>query len=202
MAAQQRALVSHWLAYAFICFKTIAIEYYVKSPLKDIDECDRFNPCDQNCTNTVGSFMCSCQTGYELHDDTTTCTGEFMFNIRHLHIRCVCNILLTDIDECQVAALNNSVICTNDTQCTNAPGSFECGCVPGYRLVDGNCERKHTKNYKALFVCSVILHIQYVIGFVEMAPEIQIAVPSMGENNIHNFVVLTFERTEVTLLHG
>ena len=41
----------------------------------------------------------------------------------------------------------------------------------------------------------------YVIGFVEMAPEIQIAVPSLGENNVHNFVVLTFERTEVTLLY-
>ena len=138
--------MSHWLFSCLHVLKQLLIEYYDQSPLKDIDECDRFSPCDQNCTNTVGSFMCSCQTGYELHDDARTCTGEFMINIRHLSGN-VCNILLTDIDECQMAALNNSVICTNDTQCTNTPGSFECVCVPGYRLVNGNCERKYTKNF-------------------------------------------------------
>ena len=51
-------------------------------------------------------------------------------------------IISTDIDECRMAALNNSVICTNDMQCTNTLGSFKCDCVSGYELVDGNCERK------------------------------------------------------------
>ena len=51
-------------------------------------------------------------------------------------------IISTDIDECRMAALNDSVICINDTQCTNTLGSFKCDCVSGYKLVDGNCERK------------------------------------------------------------
>ena len=51
-------------------------------------------------------------------------------------------IISTDIDECRMAALNDSVICINDTQCSNTLGSFKCDCVSGYKLVDGNCERK------------------------------------------------------------
>ena len=51
-------------------------------------------------------------------------------------------IISTDIDECRMAALNDSVICINDTQCTNTHGSFKCDCVSGYELVDGICERK------------------------------------------------------------
>ena len=34
-----------------------------------------------------------------------------------------------------------------------------------------------------------------------MAPVVQTAVPLVGENNTHSFVVLTFERAEVTLLY-
>ena len=44
----------------------------------DIDECSS-SPCNHTCTNTVGSFVCSCNDGYELDDDGTTCNG--MFNI-------------------------------------------------------------------------------------------------------------------------
>ena len=28
-----------------------------------------------------------------------------------------------------------------NTQCVNAPGSFECRCVDGYTLVDSECQR-------------------------------------------------------------
>ncbi|XP_077999220.1 hyalin-like [Glandiceps talaboti] len=31
-------------------------------------------PCDQNCTNTPGSFECSCNDGYEIAEDGNTCT--------------------------------------------------------------------------------------------------------------------------------
>ena len=45
--------------------------------LKDIDECAVNNGgCDQNCTNTEGSFYCSCQMGYNLNEDGRTCDGE------------------------------------------------------------------------------------------------------------------------------
>ena len=52
--------------------------------------------------------------------------------------------LHVDIDECREAALNNSVICTqNDTVCQNTPGNYECVCVPGYRMMNGVCQREH-----------------------------------------------------------
>ena len=43
----------------------------------DIDECDTANGgCEQRCTNTIGSFFCSCGVGYRLDGDGLYCTGE------------------------------------------------------------------------------------------------------------------------------
>jgi hypothetical protein len=50
---------------------------------------------------------------------------------------------MIDIDECRLAALASSVICTRaNTRCLNRDGSFECVCVAGYEPVDGECERE------------------------------------------------------------
>ena len=78
-----------------------------------------------------------------------------------LTIQLLTCILLTDIDECRVAALNSSVICANDTSCTNSPGSFECECVSGYRLVDGNCERKRQRMLVIMHGVLIALLILY-----------------------------------------
>ena len=44
----------------------------------DINECgEGTSGCTQNCTNTVGSFHCSCEDGYMLLEDKRTCIGEF-----------------------------------------------------------------------------------------------------------------------------
>ena len=44
--------------------------------IADINECLMNNGgCSQNCTNTNGSFMCSCLTGYSLSIDNATCRG-------------------------------------------------------------------------------------------------------------------------------
>ena len=40
----------------------------------DIDEC-LSSPCGQICTNTPGSYACTCSDGYLLGSDGTTCTG-------------------------------------------------------------------------------------------------------------------------------
>ena len=43
----------------------------------DIDECEQGSDgCDHNCTNTVGSYYCTCMDGYELESDNHTCTGD------------------------------------------------------------------------------------------------------------------------------
>jgi len=42
----------------------------------DIDECENDETCGQNCTNTIGAFMCSCNSGFALNDDRRTCDGK------------------------------------------------------------------------------------------------------------------------------
>ena len=44
--------------------------------LTDIDEClIGTNKCEQNCTNTVGGYTCSCSGGYKLSSDGLHCSG-------------------------------------------------------------------------------------------------------------------------------
>ena len=46
-------------------------------PHADIDECIEGSAnCDQDCTNTIGSYMCSCNPGYHLASDGRTCNGK------------------------------------------------------------------------------------------------------------------------------
>ena len=42
----------------------------------DIDECVvGTHQCEHNCTNTVGSYICSCRDGYSLSADGRRCNG-------------------------------------------------------------------------------------------------------------------------------
>jgi len=43
----------------------------------DINECDKKKTCDQRCTNTEGSYYCSCKEGYSLMDDGKSCEGTY-----------------------------------------------------------------------------------------------------------------------------
>ena len=43
----------------------------------DINECTTNNGgCLQTCTNTSGSFVCSCMAGYTLDSDSRSCNGK------------------------------------------------------------------------------------------------------------------------------
>ncbi len=49
---------------------------YLHSML-DIDECEVMTDlCNQNCTNTPGSYFCHCYNGYRLLPDNNTCDGK------------------------------------------------------------------------------------------------------------------------------
>ena len=42
----------------------------------DIDEClEKSDSCDHNCHNTVGSYTCSCRSGYQIGNNKSSCKG-------------------------------------------------------------------------------------------------------------------------------
>ena len=102
----------------------------------DIDECaTQTDNCHVNaeCTNTDGSFVCTCIVGYE--GDGVTCTG-----IIRILVLCTPNYInvtrilyCADTDECATQTDN----CHVNAECTNTDGSFVCTCIVGY---DGDGE--------------------------------------------------------------
>ena len=74
----------------------------------DINECTaNTDGCDQVCTNTDGSFECSCNSGFTLSNDGKTCIEN---------------------NECTLGTDNCQQICVN----TN--GGFRCECNSGFVL--------------------------------------------------------------------
>ena len=48
----------------------------------DIDECMTNNGgCEYNCSDTIGSFQCSCPVGFELGLDLRACLGKFIMKL-------------------------------------------------------------------------------------------------------------------------
>lgn len=109
--------------------------------------------CDTHCTNSEGSYECSCSDGYALMPDVRTCAGRFLHLKRSSIIsfsqnengipaypcqsgRTVTVTLLSavfyslsDVDECE----NNPDICDGG-QCTNIPGEYRCFCYDGFMV--------------------------------------------------------------------
>ena len=68
----------------------------------DINECNIVNGgCEYSCTNTIGSFKCSCDTGYQLNVNGLNCSGK-NFKMIDLH---------SMVATCMVAAIQESSLC-------------------------------------------------------------------------------------------
>ncbi|CAL1534458.1 unnamed protein product, partial [Lymnaea stagnalis] len=101
---------------------------------EDINECNNRTICDQNCTNTEGSYFCHCMPGYRLDTDLKSCW---------------------DINECDERTHN----C--DQQCVNTQGGFACDCFQGYKLVNDKCTLDETDAVKCSSLnCSQLCHVQ------------------------------------------
>ncbi|XP_078349239.1 mucin-like protein [Oculina patagonica] len=77
----------------------------------DIDECvTNKGGCEQNCSNTFGSFLCACNRGYRLNLDKKSCD---------------------DVDECSPVSDCMQI-------CENTPGSYNCKCNADFKVDPSN----------------------------------------------------------------
>ena len=114
--------------------------------LLDIDEClTSKHTCHDNatCTDTDGSYNCTCNTGYE--GDGVNCTGICIeyhspptVPVAKTYQADGLFLLSLDINEC-VSAQDN---CHTYASCTNTAGSFYCMCDSGYEGDGVNCSSK------------------------------------------------------------
>ncbi|XP_053386930.1 uncharacterized protein LOC123542087 [Mercenaria mercenaria] len=118
----------------------------------DTDEClADLHLCSQKCSNTEGSFICSCNVGFFLLEDTVTCKECEMWkygdncskacscNKHHTETcdsvngKCVCvsgwsgATCNVDVNEC-----DDGMVCPNNSVCNNTNGSYNCKCLKGY----------------------------------------------------------------------
>ena len=67
---------SHKLEYIPI---ELALYVTLHPSTTDIDECDRgIGGCQHVCSNTDGSYYCSCNDGYTLNEGGKYCTGKYL----------------------------------------------------------------------------------------------------------------------------
>ena len=90
--------------------------------------------CQQICTNTVGSYYCSCLLGYTLSANGASCNGE---HVSHMATLCVINAIQCRCNSVSVTCCATPVPRPNVTrnhpnvgsgyETTAAPASLVCG---------------------------------------------------------------------------
>eukprot|EP00076_Gallus_gallus_P024038 XP_015146077.1 hemicentin-1 isoform X9 [Gallus gallus] len=115
---------------------------------QDINECQESNSCHQHCINTVGSFHCGCDPGYQLKGRKCIDVNECRQNVCRPDQLCkntrggykcieLCpngmtkaeNGTCIDINECH----DRTHQCHYNQICENMQGSYRCVCPRGYR---------------------------------------------------------------------
>ena len=125
----------------------------------DVNEClsNATHSCSQLCTNTIGSYDCSCYEGYTKMSKYS-CFGKIIKPQKHPYGL----LLLLDINECLNASLNN---CTGDQKCINTMGSYRCECPEGYEFKkDGiSCQRKYIELLRKDIVYTIAKQCSYML---------------------------------------
>ena len=115
----------------------------------DFDECaQNITVCFHACINTEGSYLCSCNVGFEFANDNYTCINidecarnisncSFKCNDTNGSFLCLCPdgfkldsdmVTCVDINECTTTSHGCS------DECVNSEGSYRCQCPQGYSL--------------------------------------------------------------------
>ena len=96
--------------------------------MADVDECLNGNhSCHENaiCTNSDGSYDCHCISGFI--GTGFNCSSTLTYPL--CSISAMFSLFFSDVDECANFSLNN---CSENANCTDTIGSYECVCVEGY----------------------------------------------------------------------
>ncbi|XP_030135337.4 hemicentin-1 [Taeniopygia guttata] len=115
---------------------------------QDINECQESNSCHQRCFNTIGSFHCGCDPGFQLKGRKCMDVNECRQNVCRPDQLCkntrggykcidLCPSGMTkaengtciDVDECR----SGSHQCRYNQLCENTRGSYRCVCPRGFR---------------------------------------------------------------------
>ncbi len=123
-------------------YKAQSIATCLSSMHSDVNECSTSNGgCDGQCTNTQGSYTCSCGSGYVLGSNTHSCYGE-LYQIPKQTYEMIITVY-PDVNECSTS--NGGC----DGQCTNTKGSYTCSCESGYVLGSNahSCDGEFIKIY-------------------------------------------------------
>ena len=95
-----------------------------------MDEClDPDAVCDinANCSNTYGSYFCTCRTGYT--GDGLQCNGKFFLQaMLSFYLIYYFIVVVPDIDECDLGL----DVCHPNATCHNTPGAYNCTCNTGF----------------------------------------------------------------------
>ena len=85
----------------------------------DSNECNTANGgCEHSCTNTIGSYTCSCNTGYQLDENGLNCSGKSLFTCTQYKICMFWYIDFEPLKECRVT-LQTSMNATLEMEAVN-----------------------------------------------------------------------------------
>ena len=93
-----------WKKYMLLSSQLSYLYRYQHFIFTDVDECElEIHNCTQQCNNTIGSYICSCQPGYKLSaKDKRTCNSKFVSSNSYLQYHKIPNINLGPINWCYV----------------------------------------------------------------------------------------------------